>query len=77
MDNFKDISETIITKGAGIMIDSGDSLYEKIKLVLEDKDLRNKMGSNGRGIIEMQSKVMEKTVDIILKTVDTYHGNKF
>ncbi len=71
-ENFKDVSEIIIAEGAGIMVDSGDALYEKIKLVLESEDLRNKMGSNGRRIIEMQSKVMEKTVDIILKTVDAY-----
>ncbi|MCX5807706.1 MAG: glycosyltransferase [Proteobacteria bacterium] len=72
MENFKDIADTIITQGAGIVVSSGDDLYEKIKLVLENKDLRNKMGSNGKKIIEMQSEVMEKTVDIILQTIDRY-----
>jgi 3-deoxy-D-manno-octulosonic-acid transferase len=75
VENFKDISETIIKKGAGFIVDSADSLYEKLKLVLEDEDLRSRMGNNGREIIEMQSEVMEKTVEIILKTLDT-HSNK-
>ena len=77
MENFKDISETIIARGAGIVVDSEDTLYEKIKLVLEDEDLRHKMGNNGRAIIEKQSEVMEKTVEIILKTVDTYSNKIF
>jgi len=72
MENFKDISEIIIAKGAGIVVDNGDALYEKIKLVIEDEDLRKRMGSNGREIIEIQSEVMEKTVNIILKTIDAY-----
>jgi 3-deoxy-D-manno-octulosonic-acid transferase len=72
MENFKDIADTIITQGAGIVVSSGDDLYEKIKLVLGNKDLRNKMGSSGKKIIEMQSEVMERTVDIILKTIDRY-----
>jgi 3-deoxy-D-manno-octulosonic-acid transferase len=71
-ENFKDIADTIITQGAGMVVNSGGALYDKIKLVLEDKDLRNKMGNNGKKIIEMQSDVMERTVKTILKTIDTY-----
>jgi 3-deoxy-D-manno-octulosonic-acid transferase len=76
IENFKGIADTIIAQGAGMVVDSGDALYEKIRLVLEDEDLRNKMGGNGKRIIEMQSKVMETTVNIILKTVDTYSNKK-
>ncbi|MCX5813726.1 MAG: hypothetical protein NT178_14440 [Proteobacteria bacterium] len=75
-ENFKDIADTIITQSAGMVVNSGDALYEKIKLVLEDEDLRNKMGGNGKRIIEMQSEVMERTVNIILKTIDTYSRKK-
>jgi 3-deoxy-D-manno-octulosonic-acid transferase len=72
MENFKDIADTIIKQGAGIAVDSGETLYEKIKMVLEDEDLRNTMGNKGIKIIEMQSEVMEKTAEIILKTINNY-----
>jgi 3-deoxy-D-manno-octulosonic-acid transferase len=72
MENFKDIADTIIAQKAGMIVNNGDTLYEKIKLVIEDEDLRREMGFNGKNIIEMQSAVMEKTVDIIMKAVDTY-----
>jgi len=75
-ENFKDIADTIIAQGAGIVVNSKDTLYEKIRLVLEDEELRNKMGLNGKRIIEMQSEVMEKTVNNILKITDTYLSKK-
>jgi 3-deoxy-D-manno-octulosonic-acid transferase len=73
-ENFKDIADTIIAQNAGIVVNNGDTLYEKIKLVIEDDNLRKRMGVNGKRIIEMQSEVVERTVNIILKNIDTNSG---
>lgn len=74
MENFKDIAGAVIEQGAGISVSSGDALYEKIKLILEDEVLRNEMGNKGREIIEMQKKVMERTVSKVLEIVDIKYG---
>ena len=69
MENFREIAQTIIQEGAGIRVDDGKELYGKIKLLLENEDIRNRMGSKGIRIIEMQRVVMEKTVDAIMKVI--------
>lgn len=74
--NFKDIAETIIQHGAGISVKDGDTLYQKIESVIEDEHLRKKMGDSGRKIIEMQSEVMEKTINIIFRTIEEYSLKK-
>ncbi len=69
IENFKDISDTILKNGAGIMVNNRDELIEKISLLIEDDELRDKMGKKGTKIIDAQREVMEKTVDFIMKTV--------
>ena len=73
IDNFKDIANMIIEQGAGATISNGDALYERIKTILEDEVLRNKMGHKGRKIIEMQREVVEKTVNRMLDTIGINH----
>lgn len=69
MENFRDIAGTILESGAGIMVNNAEELFEKISLLIENDRLREKMGEQGRRIIEAQKEVMERAVNIILETI--------
>jgi 3-deoxy-D-manno-octulosonic-acid transferase len=69
MENFRDIADTILENGAGIMVDNAEELSEKISFLIENVGLREKMGEQGRRIIETQKEVMERAVNIILETI--------
>jgi 3-deoxy-D-manno-octulosonic-acid transferase len=75
MENFRDIAGTIIEEGAGIQVSSGEDLYDKMKPLLEDENLRNEMGTRGMKIIEMQRVVMEKTVRAVLDVIEKRKRN--
>jgi len=66
IENFKDIAETIIKGGAGIKVNNSEELFENICLLIENHILREKMGRDGKKIIDAQKAVMEKTTDIIM-----------
>jgi len=68
IENFRDIADTILKSGAGIMVNNKEELFEKICLLIENDGLREKMGEEGRKIIEAQKEVMERTADIIMET---------
>ncbi|MCX5816747.1 MAG: hypothetical protein NTX75_11000 [Proteobacteria bacterium] len=69
MENFRDIAGTILENGAGIMVNNAEGLSEKISLLIENDGLRERMGDQGRRIIEAQKEVMERAVNIILETI--------
>ena len=69
MENFRDIAGTILENGAGIMVNNAEELSKKISLLIEDDGLRERMGEQGRRIIESQKEVMERAVDIIMATL--------
>lgn len=69
MENFRDIAGTILESGAGIMVNNAEELFEKISLLIENDRLREKIGEQGRRIIEAQKEVMERAVNIILETI--------
>jgi len=69
IENFRDIAGTILENEAGIMVNNAEELFEKIRLLIENDRLREKMGERGHSIIEAQKEVMERTVNIILETM--------
>jgi 3-deoxy-D-manno-octulosonic-acid transferase len=71
MENFKDIAQSVIKQNAGIMVHSADELTKKTAMLLNDDDLRRKMGENARLVIEQQQQVMKKTIELIETVVKT------
>lgn len=69
IDNFRDIAGTILESNAGIMVNNAEGLFEKISLLIENDGLRERMGEQGRSIIEAQKEVMGRAVNIILETI--------
>jgi len=70
MENFRDIAGTILENGAGIMVNNAEELSDKISLLIENDELRERMGEQGRRIIGTQKEVMERAIDIITATLE-------
>jgi 3-deoxy-D-manno-octulosonic-acid transferase len=69
VENFKDIAKEVIECKAGIMVKDTEELYGAIEMILNNETLRERMGKEGRGIIERQKEVMARTVSIIMEAI--------
>jgi len=73
IENFKDIARRVIEGNAGMMVQNGDELTNKITILLNDNSHRDKMGENAREVIEEQQEAMEKTVKLIMTAIINSH----
>lgn len=64
-ENFREIAEQIISVGGGIRVNDGDDLFRKISFLLNDEQVRIRIGKAGRSIIDSQNQVMTDTVEKI------------
>lgn len=62
VENFKEVAEQIIAVGGGISVNNADELTEKISFLLDNEEIRTRMGKAGRNIIDGQNRVMGETV---------------
>lgn len=69
IENFKDIAHIVLERGAGIMTDNGNDLYNAMKKIFLDMSLQQQMGKAGTLIIQEQQDVMKKTVDKIMSSI--------
>jgi len=69
VENFRDVADLVLQKKAGIMVGTGEELGDAIRKIMGDEDLIRRMGNAGRLIIDNQSEVMAKTVNVIMETI--------
>ncbi|OPY69230.1 MAG: 3-deoxy-D-manno-octulosonic acid transferase [Syntrophorhabdaceae bacterium PtaU1.Bin034] len=69
IDNFKAISQDIITQGAGFMVQDGAELLSRMRMVLTDEGVRQNLAEAGRAVLDMQRNVMEKASRLVLEAV--------
>ncbi|MBP1729592.1 MAG: 3-deoxy-D-manno-octulosonic acid transferase [Deltaproteobacteria bacterium] len=69
IENFRDIGDAILDAGAGIMVQNGEELGQKIAVLLDDDALRERMGNGGLRMIEDQESVMARTASLITEVV--------
>jgi 3-deoxy-D-manno-octulosonic-acid transferase len=69
VDNFKAVAETILTQGAGFMVQDEDSLLSVMSRVLGDPDMRRELTAAGKTVLAIQKGVMEKAAGRILEII--------
>ncbi len=67
MDNFLDIEEIVLEKGAGIKVRSREELGEVLLGLVSDTALKNNLGNRCREVFEGEKKSLNSNLDIILK----------
>lgn len=63
--NFVLMSESLVEAGGGLRVQDGEELYEAMKALLEDAELRSKMGGLARGFVEKNKGALERVVSHI------------
>lgn len=65
MDNFPDVEETVLEKGAGIKIRDADELKEILLRLIKDKALRDNLSNKCREVFEKEKTSLDKNLQII------------
>jgi 3-deoxy-D-manno-octulosonic-acid transferase len=63
--NFVLMSESLVEAGGGLRVQDGEELYEAMKALLEDAELRSKMGGLARKFVEKNKGALERVVSHI------------
>jgi 3-deoxy-D-manno-octulosonic-acid transferase len=65
VENFREVAQSVLDAGAGLMVSSGEELYEQVRLLLTDIPRREKIGRAAQRVIDAQKQAMEETAGII------------
>lgn len=71
-DNFREITDIIKQKNAGLLVKNGSELTSGIMAIINDTDLREQMGIAGKEIISAQEMVMVKTINLLQECLSSY-----
>jgi 3-deoxy-D-manno-octulosonic-acid transferase len=63
--NFVLMSESLVETGGGLRVQDGEELYEAMKILLEDAELRSNMGGLARKFVEKNRGALERVVSHI------------
>ncbi|KPL01593.1 MAG: hypothetical protein AMJ90_07560 [candidate division Zixibacteria bacterium SM23_73_2] len=69
-ENFQSAKKIVLSSGGGIEVKDKDELYLKLFSLLKDDRLREDLGQRVKKAVLSQRGFSEKTVDLILKTLD-------
>ncbi len=65
MDNFREISEEVLRRGAGFQISEMEEMIDRCKSLLKDTSLRSIMGKRGSEIIQANRGATRKTLEMV------------
>jgi 3-deoxy-D-manno-octulosonic-acid transferase len=65
MFNFKEISEEITLAGGGFLVKDKEELYQKLDMLLSNRDLSVEMGKKAFSVIEANSGAAVKTLRLV------------
>lgn len=63
--NFREITALVLACGAGVRVESGDGLAAACRGLLEDADLRRRMGANGQAMVKENGGATERHMRVI------------
>lgn len=69
VENFKGVADSVLSHGAGVMVQDGNQLLSTIKTLLNDEPARQKVIDAGRIVINLQKDAMDKTAQSVLETI--------
>lgn len=68
MHNFRDIANAFITEKGGLIV-TKNNLTNTLKILIEDRKLRQEIGNNARKIVEKNKGSLEKTINFIFEQI--------
>lgn len=65
MENFSEIAQFVVEKGAGIQAKTPDELREALRRLIADPSLNKEMGKRGLALLQEHQGAMERTIKIV------------
>lgn len=69
MQNFRDICEEFLKEGGGVLVDD-KNIIDKIAQLIENSDLRKKIGKRAKMIVEKNTGSLDKTINFIMEKIN-------
>jgi len=69
IENFREIADRILSAGAGRLVQDGNEVFETIRDLINNPDLRRAMGEAGLQVIREQEAAMTTTVDAVTEVL--------
>jgi 3-deoxy-D-manno-octulosonic-acid transferase len=70
MQNFKEIARLLRAAHGGLQVMDSDDLYRQMKILLENRSEAERIGDNGRHLLQENQGATERTVSIISRYID-------
>lgn len=71
--NFTDPAKKLIAENAALMVPDATALMDALALLLQDKELRIRMGASGRQVVAEQQGATQRTLDVLEELSNTFH----
>ena len=65
MENFSDIAQLVVERGAGIQVRTPDELRRVLGRLIADSSLNKEMGEKGLALLQEHQGAMERTMKIV------------
>lgn len=75
MDNFLDVEEVVLEKGAGIKVADREELKQTLMRLVKDQALRRNLSSKCREVFQQERQSLEKNLKIVLQSLGTDKDN--
>jgi len=69
MDNFLDVEEVVLEKGAGIKVSDNQQLRQTLMRLLEDQALRTNLSNRCRAVFQQERESLDKNLKIVLQSL--------
>lgn len=73
--NMQEAAETLIREGAAIVVEDRNDLLRKLRHLIEQEDVRKRMGKKAQAIIESKTGASEKTFELILEKLKSIENS--
>jgi len=70
MSNFREISQQVLSCGAGFEVASEDDMVKQVQYLLSDAEARFRAGEAGRALVKRNKGALQKTMDLIASIHD-------
>ena len=67
MENFSEIAQLVVERGAGIQVRTPEGLGDALRRLIVDPSLSKEMGEKGLALLQEQQGALEKTLEIVKK----------
>ncbi|MCF7907757.1 MAG: 3-deoxy-D-manno-octulosonic acid transferase [Candidatus Omnitrophica bacterium] len=75
MDNFLDVEEVVLEKGAGIKVEDKEQLRQVLLRLVKDEALRKNLSSRCHEVFQQERQSLDKNLKIVLQSLALNKGN--